>query len=100
MVTRTTVAEQANLKVHYPSTTARVDIDLGLPVGKKRTFSVAFEQKKFPQIPVLFNPNAIKQHTRLLIESDIGLAKLMEAQKNDKLKAAARKIAELTGPTK
>ena len=76
--------------MHYPEMTSQIDIDLGLPVGKKRTFSVACEAKELPLLPVLYNPNHIKKHIRLVVQEDNRLSEAMQQQKDQKLKAAAK----------
>jgi hypothetical protein len=93
MVSRTKEEDQANLKVHYPTVSFTAELDFGLPVGKKRSHSIAFPEKQLPITPVLFNPAAIKKHIKLLVLEDIGLAKIMEEQKAARLSQAGASAA-------
>ena len=89
MVTRTNDPEKANLCMHYVEMKATVDIDLNLPVGKKRTFTIAAKESELPQLPVLYNPTQIKKHTRLIVQEDVGLADILEKQKATKLQSTS-----------
>jgi hypothetical protein len=89
MVSRVKSESEANLKVHYPKVEASMNVDLDLPVGKKRSFAIAFDQSKLPQVPIIYNPGLVKKHTKLAVLEDIGLANIVEKQKADKLKATS-----------
>ena len=86
-------AEKPNMAIHYTKTSAEVQLDFSLPVGKKRVHTIAFKEGSLPQMPVMYNPEAIKKETRLTVLEDIGLQSLMEDVKARQLREAAKAVA-------
>jgi hypothetical protein len=71
MITRTKTEELVNMKLHYPTVTAKIDIQMDLPgIGKKRDFHIAFNAPSMPQTPVLYNESVIDAHTKLVAMED------------------------------
>lgn len=83
----TQTAIDANMKIHYPTVSAGLDINFDLPVGKKRTYSMSFPAKVLPTPPLMYNPLPIKLHTRLFVVEDQGLAAVLKASGAAKGKA-------------
>ena len=53
-----------------------------------------------PQLPVLYNPLLIKKHTKLVVSEDIGLANILEAQKQQKEKGVGLAAAKQSSASK
>ncbi len=67
MITRTKSEYLVNMKLHYPTVAAKIDIDTDLQsFGGKRSFHAAFDAASMPQTPVLYNAGVIEAHTKLV----------------------------------
>ena len=55
-----------------------------MPCAKKRTHEQAIDDSTTPQIPILWNPSKIKEHTQLYCPVDHQLDKIAEIEKKTK----------------
>ena len=83
VVTRTSVAKEANLE--FDNCSFQNQIKVTLPAAKKRKIHASeWDSAELPSLPVLVNKKAITKHTRLMVFQ-------AEKKKDDKEKKPAKK---------
>ena len=86
-VSRTDDQAASNLVLEHTQVTFG-DVDVAFPRAKRQR--VHYSAKDTPQVPVLVNPKAIKEHTMLIALEDKTIRRAQEKDRDAKVKAATK----------